>query len=33
MKNTTYERLKARNFFACRYFSYHEQLESCAQLS
>ena len=27
MINTTSERLKARNFFICRYFSFYEQLE------
>ena len=26
MINTTSERLKARNFFICRYFSFYEQL-------
>ena len=26
MKNTTSERLPARNFFICRYFSFYEQL-------
>ena len=25
--NTTSERLKARNFFICRYFSFYEQLK------
>ena len=24
MINTTFERLKARNFFICRYFSFYE---------
>ena len=33
MINTTFERLKARNFFICRYFSFYEQLKFCAQLS
>ena len=33
MINTTYERLKARNFFICRYFSVYEQLKFRAQLS
>ena len=33
MINTTYERLKARTFFNCRYFSFYEQLEFRAQLS
>ena len=32
MINTTSERLKARNFFICRYFSFYEQLKFCAQL-
>ena len=27
MINTTSERLKARNFFNCRYFSFYEQLK------
>ena len=31
--NTTSERLKARNFFICRYFSFYEQLNFHAQLS
>ena len=31
--NTTSKRLKARNFFICRYFSFHEQLKFHAQLS
>ena len=33
MINTTSERLKARNFFICRYFSLYEQLKFRAQLS
>ena len=33
MINTTYERLKARNFFICRYSNIYEQLKFCAQLS
>ena len=33
MINTTYERLKARNFFICQYFSFYEQLRFRAQLS
>ena len=33
MINTTSERLKARNFFNCRYFSVYEQLKFRAQLS
>ena len=33
MINTTSERLKARNFFICQYFSFYEQLKFCAQLS
>ena len=33
MINTTSERLKARNFFRCRYFSFYEQLKFRAQLS
>ena len=33
MINTTSERLKARNFFICPYFSFYEQLKFCAQLS
>ena len=33
MMNTTSERLKARNFFICRYFSFYEQLKFLAQLS
>ena len=31
--NTTAERLKARNFFFCRYFSFNEQLKFRVQLS
>ena len=31
--NTTAERLKARNFFICRYFRFYEQLKFHAQLS
>ena len=30
MMNRTYERLKARNFFLCHYFSCYEQLIFCA---
>ena len=33
MINTTSERLKARYFLICRYFSFYEQLKFCAQLS
>ena len=33
MINTTSRRLKARNFFICRYFSFYEQLKFWAQLS
>ena len=33
MINTTSERLKARNFFICPYFSFYEQLKFRAQLS
>ena len=33
MINTTSERLKARNFFICQYFSFYEQLKFHAQLS
>ena len=33
MINTTSERLKARKFFICQYFSFHEQLKFHAQLS
>ena len=32
MINTTAERLKARTFFNCRYFSFYEQFKFCAQL-
>ena len=31
--NTTSERLKARNFLICWYFSFYEQSKFCAQLS
>ena len=31
--NTTSERLKARNFSICQYFSFYEQLEFHAKLS
>ena len=31
--NTTSKRIKARNVFICRYFSFYEQLKFCAQLS
>ena len=31
--NTTSERLKARNFFICRYFRFYEQLKFRARLS
>ena len=31
--NTTSERLKARDFFICQYFTFYEQLKFCAQLS
>ena len=31
--NTTSERLKARNFFICLYFSFYEQLKFHTQLS
>ena len=31
--NTTSERLKARHFFSCRYFSFYEQLKFRVQLS
>ena len=31
--NKTSARLKARNFFICRYFSFYEQLKFRAQLS
>ena len=33
MINTTSERLKARNFFICRYFRFYEKLKFHAQLS
>ena len=33
MINKTSERLQARNFFICWYFSFYEQLKFCAQLS
>ena len=33
MIDTTSERLEARNFFICRYFSFYEQLKFSAQLS
>ena len=33
MINTTSERLKARNFFICRYFGVNEQVKFRAQLS
>ena len=33
MINTTSERLRARNLFIYRYFSFYEQLKFCAQLS
>ena len=33
MINTTLERLKARNFFICWYFSFYEQLKFHAHLS
>ena len=33
MINTTSERLAARNFFICWYFSFYEQLKFGAQLS
>ena len=33
MINTTSERLKARNFFICPYFSFYKQLKFLAQLS
>ena len=32
MINTTSERLKAGNFFICRYFIFNEQLKFLAQL-
>ena len=31
--NTTSERLEARDFFICQYFSFYEQLKVRAQLS
>ena len=31
MINTTSERLKARNFFICWYFSFYEQLKVCVR--
>ena len=33
MINTTSERLKAKNFFICQYFSLYEQLKFRTQLS
>ena len=33
MINTTSERLNARNFLICRYFSFYEQLKFSVQLS
>ena len=33
MIDTTAERLKARNFFICQYFSFYEQLKFRAQSS
>ena len=33
MINTTSKKLKARNFFSCRYLSFYEQLKFRAQLS
>ena len=33
MINTSSERLKARNFFICQYFSFYTQLKFRAQLS
>ena len=33
MINTTSERLQARHFFICQYFSFYEQLKFRAQLS
>ena len=33
MINTMFEKLKARIFFICRYFSFYEQLKIHAQLS
>ena len=32
MINTTFERLAARSFFICQYFSFYEQLKFRAQL-
>ena len=32
-KNTPFERLKARNFFICWYFSFYEQEKFCAHTS
>ena len=32
MINTTSERLKARNFFTCRHFSFYEQLKFSARV-
>ena len=32
MISTTSERLKARNFSICRYFSFYEQLKFCARV-
>ena len=33
MINTTSERVNAKNFFSCRYFSFYEQLKFRTQLS
>ena len=33
MINTTFERLKARNFFICWYFDFYEHLKFITQLS
>ena len=33
MINTTSERLRARNFFICRFLSFYEKLKFCAQMS
>ena len=33
MINTTYERLKAINFYVCWFFSFYEQLKFRAQMS
>ena len=33
MTDTTYERLKARHFFMCRYFSFCEQFKFRAQVN